>query len=61
MQKLVDYDSPLATPDIMQKFKSIYESQNLGYYEFAEMVITFIQNMPYTLILNKTALEYGNK
>lgn len=54
--KLVDYDNPLLA-DILQNFRSIYKSQNLSYYEFAEMVITFIQNVPYTLILNKTATD----
>ena len=53
---LVDHDRS-SMGDIMQKFKLISESQQLGYYDFAEMVITFIQKIPYTLLLRNTASD----
>lgn len=49
-------DSPKMTK-IFSYFESIRQKKNLNYAEFAEMVLTFIQSVPYTLVLNTSAQE----
>jgi hypothetical protein len=49
-------DSPKMTK-IFQYFKAIQQKNKLDYAEFAEMVVAFIQSIPYTLVLNTSAQE----
>ncbi len=53
---LIQFDSPKMKP-LIDKFEQLREEEQLTSTEFAEAVITFIQNIPYVLILNKTAKE----
>lgn len=53
---LIDFDSP-KMKSVLSQFKQLKEDKNLDYPEFAEAIITFIQNIPYVLVLTKPASE----
>lgn len=54
--KLVRFSSPKMTA-IFKTFDNIRKNKKLNQEEFAEMVVTFIQSIPYTLVLDKSANE----
>jgi len=53
---LIQFDHP-KMKELFARFKKLRDEQNLDYAEFAEAIITFIQNIPYVLVLNKSAKE----
>ncbi len=53
---LIQFDKPKMQA-IFRQFAKLRTEKKLGYAEFAEAVITFTQNIPYVLVLNKSAKE----
>lgn len=51
---LIQFDNPKMQA-IFQQFEQLRVEKNLDYVEFAEAVVTFIQDIPYVLVLNKSA------
>ncbi len=58
--KLVKFCSPKMV-NIFKTFEIIQKNKKLNQEEFAEMVVTFIQSIPYTLILDKSAKDAINQ
>ncbi len=53
---LIQFDSP-KLKSLLNQFEQLRQEQQLGTAEFAEAIITFIQHIPYVLILDKTVKE----
>lgn len=54
--QLVKFCSPKMA-GIFKTFENIKKNKKLNQEEFAEMIVTFIQSIPYVLIIDKTAKE----
>ncbi len=53
---LIDFDNP-RMKSVMRQFETLKKEKKLNYPDFAEAVVTFIQNIPYVLVLTKPASE----
>lgn len=53
---LIDFDSP-KMKSVLNQFEVLRKEKGLNYPEFAEAIVTFIQNIPYVLVLTKPASE----
>lgn len=54
--KLINSDAP-QMKNILSQFERLKKQEKLGYTEFAEVIVNFVQHIPYVLILNKPARE----
>ncbi len=54
--KLVNFDAP-RMKNLLIRFDNLRKQRKLGYTEFAEAVVNFVQHIPYVLILSKPARE----
>ncbi|MCC5944501.1 MAG: hypothetical protein JJT94_06165 [Bernardetiaceae bacterium] len=55
-EPMIKFDDPQLKP-IYEHFKILKEEKKLGYAEFAEAIVSFIQHIPYVLVLDITAEE----
>lgn len=54
--KLSNFSSPKMA-NIFKTFENIKKNKKLSQEQFAESIVTFIQNIPYTLVIDKSAKE----
>ncbi len=55
-KRVIDFDDPRMS-SLLSQFEKLKKQENLGYAEFAEVIVTFVQHIPYVLVLDKPVRE----